>query len=713
MGRFTPRRSLLAFPLAGIACLLLTPGAGAQLPVPAPFVVISAGYRDLDGDLDIFPDSGESGRVAVRLRNGAWVLTGASFVLVSSDPDVDCITERRVGVGDLAAGQTLTVGSLDPAQPGFTFRASAALNTISGADPARIDLCLWLAANELQTLAGPVCFVLLADLDLPAGATQTFIPGPDGIAGTGDDGVLLETFDVDRDGDGRFTVNDTFLMTDAGTGLTGHGFYMRGTYGASGTSVVAGIPCGGFECGGEIPGVCILDPDFPMDWHVHCPPGATGCPNTESGPCIDATGSGDPCTYATPSDGQKALSPPNSLHMGLHFTGLDSTRDTTHLRSLQAFVSSPVNLSLGPRPGDLELSMFHIADLMDNNGVGPGTRNQCVDCGDVQIQHDRDPDPAADDWGAWEKLVPFQNVYDHMPNAWSVFSSYYCEFTPADAGTAPPAPRGYHETMCYPQGAWSHCGSVRGTTPATVYDCAGPGLVDPSGRGVWAESKFDLSRYLGQRIRVRWIGSTWVFDASTAHYASLIGAWGASVHEDGWWLDDIRLAGVVTAQESPDPDARPAPGTSCPALCPDIDGDGYGSPGSALCPAGSGADCNDSDPRTYPGAAEVNDGRDNQCPGDSGHGLIDEISGTAHFSNATEFCWAQQPGATEYQVARSGRSDLKLDCTLFVTTSLCLNDLVSPPDGTGFFYLVRSTAPFVGSWGQDSSGTERTSVCLR
>src|SRR5439155_15222276 len=137
---------------------------------------------------------------------------------------------------------------------------------------------------------------------------------------------------------------------------------------------------------------CILDPDFPNDWHLHCPPGATNCPNSESGPCKDGTMSGVPCTYTTPADGQKALSPPNSMHMGLHFTGLDSTWDTTHLRSLQAFVSSPLNLTAIPRPGDLELSMFQIADLMDDHGFTSHNKNQCADCGDVQIQIDRDAD---------------------------------------------------------------------------------------------------------------------------------------------------------------------------------------------------------------------------------------------------------------------------------------------------------------------------------
>ena len=63
----------------------------------------------------------------------------------------------------------------------------------------------------------------------------------------------------------------------------------------------------------------------------------------------------------------------------------------------------------------------------------------------------------------------------------------------------------------------------------------------------------------------------------------------------------------------------------------DADGDGHGDPATVRVdcwrPAGFAATADDCDPTnglTYPGAPEIDDGRDNQCPGDPGYGQIDE-----------------------------------------------------------------------------------------
>ena len=541
-------------------------------------------YVDLDGDHDAFPDTGERGRVSLVLRNIGDALQDVVITLTSSDPDVACIPEPQVRVPSFPAGATLTVGSLDPGQPGFTFVASDSLQAQPPPAPnAMVDLAVEATAAGHLGLNASLAFSLLADVN-NAGGPQVFVPGPDGVAGTADDGQVVEKFDLDRNGDGLFTVKDTFLQPTApgvyrGTcsnaattscataadcpasppgAICYTGAYLRGSDTGAGLDRVAAVSCGGFATPATVP-ACALDPDFPMDWHLHCPPGVGNCPNLESGTCVGG------CSYNTPANGTKAHSTPNSLHMGAHFDPNDALAgDTTHFRTLQGFMTAPVNLAIQPRPGDLDFSFFQIARLMDDNGFGGGPIGLCVDCGDVQVQVDSNPDPAVDAWGFWDKLAPYQNVYDHRPEAFSNFGSYYCIFTPTDTGTAPPNPRGVHETICFPQGAWSHCGSTIGNTPQNTNQCTGPGEVDPSGVGVWVQSRFHLDSLLGQRIRLRWIAETWVFDGADSSYFEVGPGWNTSQQDDGWWIDDIVLTGAVTQQLTPNIDNTPRTGT-CPA----------------------------------------------------------------------------------------------------------------------------------------------------
>ena len=617
--------------------------AGAQGANPAPLRILATAYKDLDGDQDPFPDTGETGRATVTLTNtGGTNLTGITFNLVSTDADVSCITERSVSLATIAPGQVVTIGSLAAGPAGFTFRASDSMNSTSISNPAAIDLCLLVTANEIQGLSDPLCFRLFADLNLPPGASQVFTLGPDGVANTSDDGTVVENFDTNRDGLPDFSLDDLFRdaiapgiytsycsddpsvacnqdadcpvpACDTGTGqctapapLAGRpcagaadcggppvcykASYIRGSATGTGAGTVAGVTCGGYDLPSAGTG-CALDPDYPMDWHFHCPAGATHCPNADTPPCV---GSGsNVCTYATPSDGARALSAPNSLHMGAHFNPVQSAAgDTTHFRSLQGFMTPPMNLAVIPRPGDLDFSFYHIADLMrdageGNGGVGGGRQSgQCMDCGDVQIQLDQDPDPRIDAWGFWSKLVPFENVYDNKVVVWSAFSSNYCAFTPTDTGTAPPNPNGVHETLCFPQGAWANCGDPRGTTTGNTHRCAGPGAIDASGVGVWVRTSFSLEGYLGQRIRLRWIAETWNFDPTQSSYYEVGNGWSDNLAEDGWWLDDVRVAGTIDSQIVPLLDQASPPSTSC-SVQPDLEEVALTDP-PAMAQAGSG-----------------------------------------------------------------------------------------------------------------------------
>lgn len=133
----------------------------------------------------------------------------------------------------------------------------------------------------------------------------------------------------------------------------------------------------------------------------------------------------------------------------------------------------------------------------------------------------------------------------------------------------------------------------------------------------------------------------------------------------------------------------------------DDDGDG----------AGNACDCAPADAAVSPGAPEILDGLDNQCPGDPGNGLVDELGPTLRVLDSTTLSWDALPGAQSYEAVRSTDLSFASDCQqLAPIADLLAIDFWGAEPGEPVFYLVRAQLPFAGSWGAGSAG-ERSSIC--
>jgi len=110
-----------------------------------------------------------------------------------------------------------------------------------------------------------------------------------------------------------------------------------------------------------------------------------------------------------------------------------------------------------------------------------------------------------------------------------------------------------------------------------------------------------------------------------------------------------------------------------------------------------------------PGAPEVNDGLDNQCSGDPGSGLVDEVEGDLgfHDGDTETLTWPRQPGASQYEVMRSTQPGFSADVVTWPTTGAFWIDADEPGPGGTYFYLVRALSPHVGSWGPGPGGADR------
>jgi len=439
----------------------------------------------------------------------------------------------------------------------FELVVSDTVETTNTAQAQQGSLVLTMNSNEVGGTTIPVPVAFLEDLDLPTGVTATPTPArcdadqtplnagklcPLGDSDCGSvigacmPGLLYEGFEslgpVPTANGGEFPQNNDFSLSI--------GFVEKNAESDSETTMV-GKACWGFMEVFERTAAsgCQIDPDFETDWHFDYAVGTIPAP--------------------------KAMHGTKSAHWGRHTDGASRSGDTLPLRQIEAFVTNPINLTLTPAPTDLLLSFYHIAHGADDNRINFAV-GQAGDLFDVQISVDLDSS-SADSFSRWQKLAPFQNVYEHTPQVFSWFG--YCEFTPTDAAK-PANPTVFAETMCFPDMIWSHSGNVLGTNVFAFYQAQGPGYLGSVGDGVWVQSKFNLALFIAQRVRFRWIAQGWHFSNGWDSYMEPPGSappFDIGTSDDGWWLDSIRLTGAVVSPVLPVLESTTIPITSqCPAV---------------------------------------------------------------------------------------------------------------------------------------------------
>jgi len=638
-----------------------------------------------NGDGDGIADTRETVTIRLRVQNTtAESLTGVLVHVTTDDYDLACLTVATVDVGDLQPGE------IRETSQGFQFVVADVDRDALGLD-ALDDLSIHFeltADAQPSTQIFPNRFRLDLDLNVSGGlGPQTFV----------------ENFE---DGLGAFEIENI----DSG---------LHGLENAD-----------GYRCQ-------YFDPDWMNSNTYGNPLYIEECYIAASPLHADAVWWGLSGPETSP-EGGRGFTGFHSLFYGidmgapLHFT--------TPMGTMEAVISTEP-IYLGWDDVNPQLSIMHQVALIDGRvdvtqddppatGVPfpePGAQ-EAFDRAVVMAQFaDEQGNPAGD----WFKLDPYSNTYDQVATT----SFPNCMFDPIDDGTneddffqpQDPARRYGPSTTCYPEYAFANLGDTDVPfDPENLGLADGPGLEGTWGIGTWINSKFDLSGLRGRAVRLRFLVAAMqiVPNEDWEEYLE----WNPNPGDNGWWIDDITVrdalmlpATVATdsldnsglpgfpAAADPDSDAVCTASDNCPGVSnPDqADGDFDG--------AGSACDCDDSNAAVYPGAEEVNDGVDNQCPGDSGFGFVDEIGGTAGFFDADDrnvFSWPEQAGAVRYDVARARSADLTDHCTLFANiVDPELNDPVPVLPGEVHYYLVRAGFPFTGSWGGDSSGAERIVPC--
>jgi hypothetical protein len=263
-------------------------------------------------------------------------------------------------------------------------------------------------------------------------------------------------------------------------------------------------------------------------------------------------------------DGGKAYSGSNSLYMGLFGPGPDThTTPTSVLEAIRS--DQPINLGADGAPS--VLSFKHQVDFVDSKTMNVQTGRSPAR-GVVQAQV---ADPSGQPAGDWIKLYPFLNIYDTEAQ-----DQYFsCSFDPIDDGNdvdsyfdpTDPDRRLGPSSTCFPEPNFVYQGDTFFPyDPERAALAESQGLRGSTGLGTWIEPRFDLSRFRGRRIRLRFLYTDLKAGGATT-WESLF-QFNPSPGDDGWWIDDIQISNTLETPAQVVADVKdnsqlPACGNTC------------------------------------------------------------------------------------------------------------------------------------------------------
>ncbi len=505
--------------------------------VPACAVNISGATFTDNGDGDDFGDTNETLDVDLSFSNACGSdLTNCIARLASNSPEVDCITDGTIVLGDLPADAVIKSATLADS---FSFKVADVNRTDVFAD-FTADFLVTVGCDQIDTTVALQEFSITLDLDLQSSGVS--IPWAEGFESanpvTPGDFASFVPDDIDAgvhpEGPG---VDPPLILADG----------MRCQY--SDPDNPDSGPFGGNNAQFCYPGYNLSHASKHW-WEINgtddtCTADSgrayEGTQSLYFGSCIDST-----LGYTTPSGHLEAVKSDLPINLGVGNPVLSFKHQVSLMRSPEE--GGAINITPGTTSGRAIVSLQIAGDFCaggpnDGNGCDPDVGGS--DCpGGVCAQN-----VAA---GPWIKLNPFQNVYTNTN--YDFFNA--CMFDPIDDGSTEddffnPAdpldemglPHGPSST-CNPELVWAGIGDTDEPFDMNNVQNAEPNsglegsLIHP-GSGTWVQSAFDLSGYRGRRVRLRFL--TTDLKATVETWEAQFFPFNPDPADDGWWIDDLQI----------------------------------------------------------------------------------------------------------------------------------------------------------------------------